>query len=83
MDKELINRLQKYNTPENFYKLCMFVSEAAGEGLSINECDAGELLFLDYFQKKMAMFLITLPMNQKNLQKPINYNFPIPPFHYN
>ena len=47
MDKELINRLQKYNTPENFYKLCMWVVEAAGEGLSINECDAGELLFLD------------------------------------
>lgn len=52
MDKELINRLQKYNTPENFYKLCMWVAEAAGEGLSINECDAGELLFLDVLSEE-------------------------------
>lgn len=52
MDKELIKHLQKCNTPENFYKLCMFVAEAAGEGIGINNCDAGDLLYLDVLSEQ-------------------------------
>lgn len=40
-------KLKKHNTPENFYKLVMFVATAANEGLSIGNCDAGDLLYCD------------------------------------
>lgn len=40
-------KLKKHNTPENFYKLVMFVAAAADEGLSIGNCDASDLLYCD------------------------------------
>ena len=47
MNKTLMKKLQKCNTPENFYKLVMWLSACAGEGLAIGECDASDLLFGD------------------------------------
>lgn len=47
MDKNLKDRLQRCNTPEAFYKLVMWASACAGEGLAIGECDASDLLFGD------------------------------------
>lgn len=47
MNKTLMKKLQKCNTPENFYKLVMWVAAAAGEGLGIDKCDADELLYCD------------------------------------
>ena len=49
MDKSLKDKLQACNTPENFYKLVMWASACAGEGLMIGECDASDLLFGDIF----------------------------------
>ena len=47
MNKALMKKLQNFNTPENFYKLAMWVAAAAGEGLCIGNCDAAELLYCD------------------------------------
>lgn len=52
MNKELMNLMLPYCTIENFYKMALYLTVLAGEGLIVCDKDLCELIYIDIFGKE-------------------------------